>query len=293
LFDATRGRVLDARWAPGEVWLDGHLVGLRARVRSGDRVGSVNGRDAVEPTTLSLAAVHGAGAAPPDVERDVWSPASDGLEADVVGVRSGEIVERSMIRAPRPAGPMAGLVVALSFDDGPDPRYTPAVLAVLRQSGVHATFCEVGYEMRAFPDLVRAVVADGNLLCDHTEHHPRLDLLPAGAVDAEIAGPVTFADALVGHRPTFFRAPYGALNATVIDSAHRQGLRVLGWSVDPSDFLRPPAATITARVLAGVHPGAIVGMHDGGGDRTNTIAALPAIINGLRARGYTIVTPPT
>jgi peptidoglycan/xylan/chitin deacetylase (PgdA/CDA1 family) len=293
LFDAQHVRVLDASYSPGEVWLDGRPASLGARVRAGDRVGSLNGTDAVEPTTLNLAPVNRGGAALPDVERDLWTPGSNGVEADVVGVESGEVVERSVIRPAQAAGPVPGMVVALTFDDGPDPRNTPRVLDVLRQAGVHATFCEVGYEMRAFPDLVRAVVADGNLLCDHTEHHPRLDLMPAASVDAEIGGPATFASSLVGQRPAFMRAPYGAVNPTVVDSAHRQGMRVLGWSVDPSDYLRPPAATIAARVLSAVHPGAIILMHDGGGDRTNTIAALPVIINGLRARGYTIALPPT
>jgi peptidoglycan/xylan/chitin deacetylase (PgdA/CDA1 family) len=291
LFDASHSRVLDPAWAPGEVWLDGRLVALEHIVRAGDRVWSVAGQDSVEPTNLDLAVTHSAGGAPPDVERDLWTPSHDGLEVDVVGAVSGEVVERSALRAPQLGGAMPGMVVALSFDDGPDPRYTPRVLEVLRQAGVHATFCEVGYEMRAFPNLVRAVVSDGNVLCDHTEHHPRLDQLPRASIDTEIGGPAEFAASLVGQRPAFLRAPYGALNAAVLDSAHRQGLRVLGWSVDPSDYLRPPPATIAARVLGAVHPGAIVLLHDGGGDRTNTIAALPTIISGLKARGYTIVTP--
>jgi peptidoglycan/xylan/chitin deacetylase (PgdA/CDA1 family) len=293
LFDALHSRVLDPRWAQGEVRVDGRLVTLGHVVRAGDRVWSVAGRDDVEPTTINLTVTYAVGATAPDVERDLWIPSHDGLDADVLGTVSGEVTERSALRVPVSGGAMPGRVVALTFDDGPDPRYTPRVLAVLRQAGVHGAFCEVGYEMRAFPDLVRAVVSDGNVLCDHTEHHPRLDLLPSASVEAEIGGPAAFAASLTGQHPSFLRAPYGAVNATVIESAHRQGVRVLGWSVDPSDYLRPPPATIAARVLGAVHPGAIVLLHDGGGDRTNTIAALPMIISGLRARGYTIVTPMT
>ena len=110
-------------------------------------------------------------------------------------------------------------------------------------------------------------------------------------LDAQLAGPAAYLAQLVGRGPAFARAPYGALNPNVIAIAHRQGLRVLGWSVDPSDYQRPPAGTIVSRVLSQVHPGAIVLMHDGGGDRSPTIAALPSIIAALRAQGYTFVQP--
>jgi peptidoglycan/xylan/chitin deacetylase (PgdA/CDA1 family) len=288
---AGSGRVLDAHSAPGLIWINGRPVSPLRQVHAGDHIGALDGRDAVESVSLRPARLVAPSGPLPDVERDLWTSGADGLAEQVVGATSGEVVAQYVIRAPVPAGPMPGRVVALTFDDGPDPRYTPQILEVLRQAGVHATFCVVGYEARARPDLIERIHDDGDALCDHTEHHPRLDLISPAAAEAEIEGPAAFVAQVTGERPRFLRAPYGATNPTVIDLAHRHGLRVLGWSVDPSDFTRPAPSVIAARVLSAVHPGAIVGMHDGGGDRTNTIAALPAIITGLEARGYTLVTP--
>jgi peptidoglycan/xylan/chitin deacetylase (PgdA/CDA1 family) len=227
----------------------------------------------------------------PDVERDLWKPGASGVSADVVGETSGEVAPRLGLVPSAPASPVPGNVVSLTFDDGPDPKYTPRILDILRQAGVHATFCMVGTQARAYPALVKAVHDAGHTICDHTEHHPHLDQLAAPDVDGEVGGMAAFLQDTTGEVPRFVRAPYGGVNDTVVQTAHNHGLRILGWSVDPSDYLKPPPIVIVYRVFVQLHPGAIVLMHDGGGDRANTIAALPAIINGLKAKGYAIVTP--
>jgi peptidoglycan-N-acetylglucosamine deacetylase len=210
----------------------------------------------------------------------------------MLGARSGELVRQTTLRPALAAGRVPGRVIALSFDDGPDPTFTPEVLQILAAAGVKATFCLIGRQARAHPDLVRAIAAQGDTLCDHTETHPHLNRLPPAQIEAQIVPPAQFIRDTVGVRPAFVRPPWGNVNGDVIAAAHAHGLRVLGWSVDTSDYLRPDPAVLVARVLAAAQPGGIVLMHDGGGDRSHTVAALPAIIAQLEARGYTLVTPP-
>jgi len=290
LRSAATGRVLDPHADPAEIMVDGRPARLSAEVRPGDRVVVDDGHDRVESTFLRIDPIAPA-PAPPDVERDLWTPGAPGTGIDVVGEHSGEVIPRVTLTPSSPAAPVPGRVIALTFDDGPDPRYTPRILDILRRAGVHATFCMVGTQARAHPDLVRAVRDAGHTICDHTEHHPHLDQLSPADVDGEIGSMAGFLHDTTGAAPRFTRAPYGGVNATVVRTAHKYGTRILGWSVDPSDYTKPPPLVIAGRVLAGAHPGAIVLMHDGGGDRTNTILALPGIIDALKARGYTIVQP--
>ncbi len=158
-------------------------------------------------------------------------------------------------------------MVALSFDDGPDPVFTPQVLRILANAGIKATFCVIGREARAFPDVLRAIAQQGHTIYDHTETHPHLNRLSADQIDAQLASPARFIRDTLGVAPAFMRAPYGDLNGTVNDVAHKQGMRVL----------------------------AVVLVHDGGDgrDRSQTVVALPVIIEQLKAQGYTFVTPPT
>jgi len=179
--------------------------------------------------------------------------------------------------------------VALTFDDGPS-AYTLGVLAVLQQRAVPATFFVVGYEAAAAPDLLRAEVNAGMSVEDHTWDHADLTRLSPTSVDAELQRTADAIQAATGQRPTCFRPPGGATNNTVTNEAARLGLTQVLWNVDPSDYKRPGATTIAARVLSAANgSGLIVGIHDGGGDRSQTIAALPAIIDGLKARGYSFV----
>jgi peptidoglycan-N-acetylglucosamine deacetylase len=290
LLAAVSGKVLDPHADPSVLLVDRRHATLTTRVRPGDHVVVDDGADRVESTFLRVDPV-----TPdpplPDVERDLWTPGTTGASADVVGEQSGEVAPRLGLVPSAPASLVPGNVIALTFDDGPDPKYTPRILEILRQAGVHATFCMVGYQARAYPDLVKAVHDAGHTICDHTEHHPHLDQMSAPDVDGEIGSMAGFLRDTTGDAPRFTRAPYGGVNDTVVQTAHKYGTRVLGWSIDPSDYTKPSPIVIVARVFKSLHPGAIVLMHDGGGDRTNTIAALPVIINGLKAKGYTIVQP--
>jgi peptidoglycan/xylan/chitin deacetylase (PgdA/CDA1 family) len=179
--------------------------------------------------------------------------------------------------------------VALTFDDGPSSDTLP-MLAVLERYNVPATFFTVGYLAAARPDLLVAEANAGMSVEDHSWDHPDLTRLSIPAIDDELTRAANAIQTAIGRRPTCFRPPYGSTNTTVAAEGAKLGLTQILWNVDPSDYLRPGADVIASRVLAaGTGRGLIVGIHDGGGDRSQTIAALPAIIQGLRARGYTFV----
>ena len=179
--------------------------------------------------------------------------------------------------------------VALTFDDGPS-AYTSGVLSALTQRGVPATFFVVGYEAAAAPALLRAEVNAGMSVEDHTWDHADLTRLTPAGIESELQRTADAIQAAIGQRPSCFRPPGGRTNNTVTSEASRLGLSQVLWNVDPSDYRRPGAATIATRVLAAANgSGLVVGIHDGGGDRSQTIAALPTIIDGLRSRGYTFV----
>ncbi|WP_162605529.1 polysaccharide deacetylase family protein [Jiangella ureilytica] len=186
-----------------------------------------------------------------------------------------------------------GDTVALTFDDGPHPDQTPAVLEILRDHDVTATFCLVGEMARLYPDLVRQIADDGHRLCDHTiTHDTSLPDKPADVIEDEIAGTLDAIEAAVpGVEVPFYRAPGGNFAANVNEIAAELDQVPLGWSVDPGDWRKPGARAIHDYVAEHVHPGAIILLHDGGGDRSGTIEALPEIIETLIDAGYEFVVP--
>jgi peptidoglycan-N-acetylglucosamine deacetylase len=180
-------------------------------------------------------------------------------------------------------------VVALTFDDGPSPVYTLQILRILVAAGAPASFEIIGLEGAAYPGILRAENAAGMVLVNHTWTHVNLALLPARGWPAEVDRTSSLLGGVTGHPVRCLRPPYGLSDREVDAQLRARGLAELDWDVDPSDYLRPGAAVIARRVLAALHPGAIVILHDGGGNRSQTVAALPAIIRGIRAAGYQIV----
>jgi peptidoglycan-N-acetylglucosamine deacetylase len=181
--------------------------------------------------------------------------------------------------------------VALTFDDGPGP-YTPEVLSVLERLHVHATFFVIGKMLRYFSASTVREIDDGDAIGDHTESHPEMAKLSAHDQYEELFEQIVRVELLGGRRPDLFRPPYGSFDATTMRELHRLHLLMVLWSVDTDDYLQPGVATIEQRALSGAHPGAIILMHDAGGTRTQTIAALPTIIRKLRAQGFHLVTVP-
>ena len=181
--------------------------------------------------------------------------------------------------------------LALTFDDGPGP-YTPEVLAVLERYHVPATFFEVGAMERYFHASTSAIIAQGDPIGDHTETHAPMSRLKPRQQTAELLEQTAAIGNYGAPFPRMFRPPYGVWDSSTLALLrHYQMLMVL-WSVDTDDWQQPGVTTIVKRALEGAEPGAIILLHDAGGNRSQTIAALPKIIRGLRRRGYTLVTVP-
>ncbi|MFC7594415.1 polysaccharide deacetylase family protein [Terrabacter sp. GCM10028922] len=174
--------------------------------------------------------------------------------------------------------------VYLTFDDGPHPTWTPKMLAVLRKYGVRAVFFEIGQNVASYPSVTRSLRTYGNLIGNHTWSHPDLTLLSNTAVTSQL-GRMEYA---LGYRPRCVRPPYGATNSRIATIIADRGQRQILWTVDPRDWSRPGTWTIVNRVLANVAPGSRILLHDGGGDRSQTVAAVDLLIPKLRARGYVI-----
>ena len=182
--------------------------------------------------------------------------------------------------------------VALSFDDGPYPL-TPSFVRMLKANGAVATFFMIGRQVTpAYRATLREELRDGDALGDHTWSHPDLDLLSAAQVRSQLRGAREVIRRESGYTPCVFRPPYGDYSSSVLSVARSLGLATILWDVDPSDWALPGTATIERRVLAQATPGSIILSHDGGGPRTETLAAYPPIIRALRARGYRFVTVP-
>jgi peptidoglycan/xylan/chitin deacetylase (PgdA/CDA1 family) len=180
-------------------------------------------------------------------------------------------------------GPRNRPVVALTFDDGPS-EYTDDFLQVLREKGVHGTFFEIGQEMPGREDVMRQILAEGNELGDHTMNHveyPGYD---------QIAGAAARIAAYTHFRPCLFRPPGGGVNGSVVATAGSLGMRTINWDVDPQDWSLPGTQAIYSNIVSHARNGSIVLMHDGGGPRSETLAALPRIIDTLRARGFGFAT---
>ena len=191
--------------------------------------------------------------------------------------------------APGGAATAGQRVIALTFDDGPGP-YTPQVLSVLEQYQVPATFFEIGDEVARYPQYSKMVAAAGFPVEDHTWSHPDLTTLPASGVASQIDSTQAEIQAVTGTTPQCVRPPYDAWNATVLSQIAARGLTTMSYSVDPKDWTLPGVQAIADNVVGAAFPGAVVDMHDAGGDRSETVAALPQIITRLRAMGYTFVS---
>lgn len=182
--------------------------------------------------------------------------------------------------------------IALTFDDGPNTFYTPQILAVLQKYHVHATFFCIGRQVQAYPYLVQQETLDGDIVGDHTWNHPDLTRLAPAAVEMQLSEASDAILQATGEKPTLFRPPYGAIDETVNNVALKLGMTSILWSVDPQDWARPGTNVIIQRVLNNTRNGSIILMHDGGGNRMQTLQALPTIITILRQRGFTFVTIP-
>lgn len=250
----------------------------------------IDGEDTVEPTEVVRREQPVTGL--PKALEYVQFAGTPGVEDATVGTTSGEVVSSVPITPAVPAHRATGKVLALTFDDGPHPEFTPKVLDILAAKEVPATFCTVGTMVQANPDLAKRIVAEGHQLCNHTLNHVEgLEDEPRETVVAQMDGG---RDAIVdatGEAPPFYRPPGGSLGPVIYEEAAAHEEAVLYWSIDPRDWQKPTADELVLNVVSQLKPGGIILLHDGGGNREATIAALPKIIDEARKQGYTFTAP--
>jgi peptidoglycan/xylan/chitin deacetylase (PgdA/CDA1 family) len=211
-----------------------------------------------------------------------------------------EVVEQPGAQAVGPTFARGhGHVVALTFDDGPNPFVTPGVLDTLERAHVHATFFVVGRAARAHPELLKRMVADGDEIENHTDDHAHLNaFFSRAAIDREIDGASTAIVAATGTQPRFLRPPFGARNRAAIDAANARGYTVVTWTAmlgdEPSNDIAPEV--IVKKLWPAIGDGAIIVLHDGDqgrdthGGRTYEAQATAQLIALLQAQGYRFLT---
>lgn len=205
------------------------------------------------------------------------------------------------------SGPKNQRVVALTYDDGPNPPYTDRILTVLRDEHVHATFFVVGRAVAAYPQVVRRIYDDGNAIGNHTWSHEHLVLDDAAGLRQTLQRTDAAIYAATGSHTRIMRPPYGGRDWLVLDQARRLGYTPVMWSVPlANDWEYPPAPVIARRVLRYVADGSIIDLHDGNRgivcarqrvaphvcDRSGDVEATRLIVEALKRRGYRFVTIP-
>ena len=221
--------------------------------------------------------------------------ASAGVWAYGTFHRNSPLFGRVLTRLPR--SPDGTPTVALTFDDGPSPAATPLVLDALRDAGVCATFFVLGRHAERWPELVSRMATEGHQVGNHGYWHRKLHLRSPSYVRDDLERGTAAIEQACGGRPTLFRAPHGFRSPWVGSVAASLGQRVVGWSLGVWDSDKPGVEVIAERVVDGAHARSIVLLHDADGydpdgDRTQTALALPAIVAGLRSKGYRFATLP-
>ncbi|MFI5636197.1 polysaccharide deacetylase family protein [Streptomyces goshikiensis] len=196
---------------------------------------------------------------------------------------SGPLVPETIAHASESGGD----AVNITIDDGPDPRWTPRILDVLKRYDVKATFCMVGPQAKAHPDLVKKVVQGGHRLCDHTmDHDTRMDKKPVAYQEQQILeAKKLIEEAAGGAKVEYYRAPGGAFTPDSRRIAAANGMRPLGWNVDTKDFEKPGVAAIVNAVKREIDNGPTVLFHDAGGNRTQSVEALDQVLAWLEEQG--------
>jgi peptidoglycan/xylan/chitin deacetylase (PgdA/CDA1 family) len=201
----------------------------------------------------------------------------------VTAVRPARQVHDVLLAAPQNA-------VALTIDDGPDPLWTPLMLDLLHRAGVRATFSLIGVQARAYPGLVKRILAEGHGVTNHSMTHP--EPFSRGN-SATIRQQITDAQSAItdagGVAPKLFRAPGGDWSAVVLSAVQDLQMVALGWDIDPRDWSRPGTGSVSSRLLA-ARPGDILLCHDGGGNRAQTLESLRTVLPILKGRGLQFVT---
>jgi peptidoglycan/xylan/chitin deacetylase (PgdA/CDA1 family) len=284
----VRHRKLRTNGQRGGVSVNGHRATLQTPVRPGDRIVVHQGRSRVEPVETVLVRI------PPPVPSALYVGSRAGLARESRGTISHEVVSRHVLRRPRIGHLVQPGAVALTFDDGPTAHWTRRIADLLHRHRTPATFCMIGRQVREHAALVRRIARYGNALCDHTwDHDLGLRARPRTRQRLDIhRGFHAIRRAADGVRPAFFRAPGGYWSKALDREARAQGMTPLPWTVDPDDWTRPGVRHIVRTVFRELRPGGVILLHDGGGNRRQTIVALRILLHRLPKLGYHVVLPP-
>jgi len=190
-------------------------------------------------------------------------------------------------------GPFNRAEVALTFDDGPDPYFTPAILDKLAKYGVKATFFLLGENAEKWPDMARRIVAEGHIIGNHTYAHPKSTNLSLNDFKADFERAECVIEQLAHYKPKFFRPPYGAIDEEQLNWLTQQGVITIQWSVDTNDWQGLSGEEIAKIVVTDVYPGSIVLQHNADGvPLQGTVEALDLFIPQLQSKGVRFVTLP-
>ena len=280
----VNAHVIDRDADPGRVLLNGRPARPRQTLDDRDVVSVVDGVDRTESTKRVMTRLPGRRVGDPQYSLATARVA----RVDTIGRVSGIVVGTAY----RPVSPARRpREVALTFDDGPWPGTTPAILHILRKMHARATFFLIGYLAKRYPRLVRDEVRAGMTVGSHSWDHPEpFDAISMRRMRSELAMSQRFLQDTFGIRVTVFRPPGGSGAPEVVTQASLLGMRVVNWNVDPRDWSASATPKSIARaVLSNVRPGSIVVLHDGGGNRHATVRALPDIIKGIRKKGLKLV----
>ncbi|MEV0581089.1 MULTISPECIES: polysaccharide deacetylase family protein [unclassified Streptomyces] len=187
--------------------------------------------------------------------------------------------------------PDIGRAMVLSFDDGPDPLYTPHILDTLRKHDVRAMFFLCGEMAHDNQDLVRRIADEGHTVGNHSWTHPLVTRLSRAGITDELGRTSEVIEKVTGAPPLWYRAPYGAWNRNSFEIGAAMGMEPMAWTVDTLDWTVPGTDSIVRRVKEGAAPGVVVLSHDAGGNRSQSVAALGRYLPDLLEDGYRITVP--
>lgn len=277
---------------------NGEFADRTQEVYAGDRIDSHRGRDVTEGVVMTKVAIEPktkiTGKGPIEV---TVREGREGLKEVRTGQISKVVLSEKVLKEPT-SGLIAkrGItkkdkVVALTFDDGPWPLSTQKILDILSKERVKATFFMLGVRARQSPISVKRIIAEGHSVGDHSLTHVYQRKSTSGAtIRKEIIGGKKAIEKYSGTKVRWYRPPGGHIDARGRNVCKREKMSVVMWDVDSSDWRKPGTSAIVNNVLSHMRPGAVVLMHDGGGNRSQTVAALGPIIRSLKKSGYTFVT---
>ena len=237
---------------------------------------------------------------PVDSEEEVFSTSSSSSNSYAVqkhkhvkGLSLSQLL-RKYPETIKTSGPRQN-VIALTFDDVPDPRYTPQLLDILQKYHVKATFFVVGSRAEKHPDLVKRMIREGHVIGNHSYNHPQFVKLQMNEFRTQIIRTENIIQTLAGYKPRMIRPPYGEISEQQLKWVKGQGYKLINWNVDSLDWRGLTKSQVRNNILSHAGKGAIILQHGGGGRGSNlrgTIQALPEVITIMRKRGYSFVTLP-